>query len=440
MAAVSVTLFGPGIQSGIAAPSPEAGTASSPRASDSGESPARLHAEVGAGTLLEKHGVHPVCPQCDAEIVTEKAGGSAPLSSSAPAGYGPGDLSAAYSLPATSTSTATIAIIDAGVDATLKHDLATYRSTFGLPACSVASGCLTLKNYTGGAQPAPQSSAQGAAAEEAVAEETSLDLDVASASCPSCRLLEISVPWQDSQDNNDVTTRDFAKAVNLAVSDGASAVSVSYGFSADVTNTHGYDLSAFTHKGVAITASAGDIGFNGGIHQSWPSDLPSVISVGGVTLPDSGSPSAWTLGGSGCETDFPAATGQPAAVTAACGHHRSATDVSADADPSTGVAVFDTDAPGSGVPDRWIIAGGTSASAPYIAGLFARADHLAPVNGPMSLYSAPAADFEDVTTGNNEIYHACADYTGISASVCNAGPGWDGPTGLGIPDGLGAFS
>ncbi|MEV6026310.1 hypothetical protein [Streptomyces sp. NPDC052036] len=162
------------------------------------------------------------------------------------------------------------------------------------------------------------------------------------------------MPWQDGEDDNDVSTGDFAKAVNTAVASNASAVSVSYGYTADVTNTSGADLTALKHKGVAITASTGDEGFNGGIHQMWPSNLPSVIAVGGVTLPATGPSTGWWAAGSGCETDFAAATGQP------------------------------------------------------------------------------------ITSGNYEDFHQCAEYPGISPELCNAGAGWDGLTGIGMPHGLGA--
>jgi subtilase family serine protease len=422
------------------AASPTGGEIARPAAvADNGEPVVRLRQEVRSGSLLAGHGVRAVCPRCAAQVVTEKTGSATPLRASAPAGYGPADLATAYDLPATSKSTATIAIIDAGVDPTLASDLATYRSTFGLPACDTASGCLTLKNYTGGPQPAPQKSGAGAALEEALALETALDLDAASAACPTCHLMEISVPWQDGEDDNDVSTGDFAQAVNTAVAGGASAVSISYGYTADVTNTSGAVLKALTHKGVAITASTGDAGFNGGIHQLWPSNLPSVVAVGGVTLPAAGPATAWWGAGSGCETRFAAATGQPASVTAACGHHRAAADVSADADPATGLAVYDTYAPSSGEPNDWTIVGGTSASAPYLAGLYARAGHLASVQGPNTLYKAPLSDFTDITSGNNEDYRQCAEYPGTGESLCNATAGWDGLTGIGMPHGLGAF-
>ena len=412
---------------------------------NSGETVSNLRQEVAAGTLLKTHGLRAVCGHCDAEVVTTGPSSQTPLSAALPSGYGPASLAAVYDLPSTSTSTATIAIIDAGVDAHLASDLATYRKTYGLPACTVAAGCLKLENYTGGAQPAPQRSGFGADTEEQVAVETSLDLDMASAACASCRLLEISVPWQDANDDNDVTTNDFAIAVNRAVAAHATAVSISYGYTTDVTNTTGFDLAAFNHKGVPITVSTGDNGFNGGIHQPWPSDLPTVVAVGGVTLPTTakGKSIAWYDAGSGCETDFAAAKGQPAAVTADCGGHRAAADVSADADPATGVAVYDTYAPYSGQPNDWMIVGGTSASAPYIGALFARVGHLSAVNGPNTLYAAPASDFTNITSGNNDFSGqgalTCPQFPGISEKLCDAGKGWNGPTGIGIPHGLGAF-
>jgi subtilase family serine protease len=426
---------------GVLAASASAASAQNPATvkANTGEAVSQLSQEVANGTLLSTHGVHKVCGQCDAEVVTTSKTSSTPLSSTLPAGYGPATLSAAYGLPATSSSTATVAVIDAGVDGSLASDLATYRKAYGLPACTVANGCLHLENYTGGAQPAPQKSGEGAYDEEQIAVETSLDMDMVSAACGSCHLLEISVPWQDGIDDNDVSTGDFAAAVNTAVAAHASAVSISYGYTTDVTNTSGADLAALNHKGVAITVSTGDSGFNGGIHQTWPANLPSVIAVGGVTMPTGGKTTAWSDGGSGCETDFAAANGQPAAVTALCGGHRASSDVSADADPNTGLAVYDSYAPSSHQPADWTIVGGTSASAPYIGGLFAGAGHLTAVNGPNTLYSAPAKDFTDITSGNNEAFLDCSAYPGLSKKLCNAGAGWDGPTGLGVPHGNGAF-
>jgi subtilase family serine protease len=407
-----------------------------------------LRHEVRTGTLARDHGIRSICPRCDGVVVTSGRGSVRPLSTAAPAGYGPSDLAAAYSIPSGSTSTATIAIIDAGVDGNLESDLDTYRSNYGLPACTSANGCLTLENYTGGAQPAPQTSGDGATAEEDIAVETSLDVDMASAACPSCHILELSVPWADGQTDGDTSTADFSTAVATAAAAGAKAISISYGFTATATSTSGTDLADFNQPGVAIEVSTGDSGFNGGTHTSWPSDLPTVVGVGGTTLTNSGgtySETAWGTssssgsGGSGCETYFAAKNGQPSAVTADCGNHLADADVSADADPDTGLAVYDTYAPSSGTPNNWVSVGGTSASSPYVAGLFANAGVSSSVNGPNTLYAAPASDFNDITSGNNELLDQCSKYTGVSQAVCNAGPGWDGPTGLGSPHGLAAF-
>jgi subtilase family serine protease len=398
-----------------------------------------LHQEVRDGTLLRDHGIRRVCSACQAEVVTTAVGSSTPLSTALPAGIGPSDLAAAYNLPSTSTSTTTIAIIDAGVDPNLASDLATYRSTYGLSACTTSNGCLALENFTGGAQPAPQRRGTGAEVEEEVAVETSLDVDMASAACGSCHILEVSIPWQAAVTDSDTSTGEFAQAVRTAVAAGAKVVSISYGYTEDATNTSGTDLTSFNQNGVAITVSTGDSGFNSGTHQDWPSDLPTVIAAGGTTLNAPGRETAWSGGGSGCETAFAAATGQPSAVTALCASHRAAADVSSDADPNTGVAVFDTYAPFSHQPLDFVVVGGTSAAAPFLGGLFARAGNLTNVNGPNTLYAAASSNFNDITSGNNEQNARCASFPGVSRTVCNAGPGWDGPTGLGSPHGLGAF-
>jgi subtilase family serine protease len=408
----------------------------------------QVHQQVASGTLLQTHGVRPVCAQCESEVVTTAKGSSTPLSTALPGGYGPSDLSSAYHLTSASTATSTIAIIDAGVDGNLAADLATYRKTYGLPACTIASGCLKLENYTGGKQPAPQKSGSGASTEEQIAVETALDVDMASAACPSCHILELSVPWQDGVNDTNTSTGDFSKAVATAIAAGAKSISISYGYTATTVSTSGTDLADFNHAGVAIEASTGDSGFNGGTHSSWPSDLPYVVGVGGTALTKSGSSfseTAWGVdsgngaAGSGCETYFAAANGQPASVTKNCNNHLADASVSADASPNTGLAVYDTYAPSTGTPNNWIVVGGTSASSPYIAGLFARAGVASTVKGPNTLYKAAASNFRDITSGNNEQQDNCSNYAGVSQAVCNAGPGWDGPTGIGSPNGLGAF-
>jgi subtilase family serine protease len=401
---------------------------------------AQLHQEVRTGTLLRTHGVKRIGGLSQGLIVTAAKGSNKPLSTALPAGYGPADLAALYSIPGTATATTTIAIIDAGVDPNISSDLATYRSTYGLPACTTGNGCLKLVNFNGGAQPRPQrAGTQGSDIEEQIAVETSLDMDMASAACQSCHLLEVSVPFQAGVTDSNTSTGEFAQATRTAASLGAKVVSISYGYTETTGNTSGTILSNMNNPGVAITVSTGDSGFNGGTHQDWPSDLPTSIAAGGTTAPAPGQETAWSGGGSGCETAFASANGQPAADTALCGNHRAAADVSSDADPNTGVAVFDTYAPFTRQPLDFIVVGGTSAAAPYLGGLFARAGVPSNLNGPNTLYASAASNFNDITSGNNEENNTCASFPGVSQRICNAGVGYDGPTGIGTPHGLGAF-
>jgi hypothetical protein len=111
-------------------------------------------------------------------------------------------------------------------------------------------------------------------------------------------------------------------------------------------------------------------------------------------------------------------------ITAACGG-RAVADVAAVADPATGVAVYDSfELPG------WTVFGGTSVSAQIIAAVYGLAANAGAAGTAAGLYAASPTDFFDVSAGNDG---AC------SSDLCTAGPGWDGPTGLGTPDGIAAF-
>lgn len=414
---------------------------------------AALQSETRAGTLLQSHGVLDICAAhhaaCQAQVVTASPGSTTPLSTTEPVGYGPQDLATAYHLPAASEKDAdgTVAIIDAGAYPTLESDLATYRAQYGLPACTTASGCLTIADYHGGPAMPPASTPDTQAEEEYVDYETSLDVDMASAACPGCHIMELQIPLQDgfpaTQADEDQATADFGTAVDTAVSMGASSVSMSYGYDSDAATDTGTTAQELDHPGTAIVASSGDGGYSFD-YPSWPADLPTVTAAGGTSLLTTNAAgttfteTAWDGAGSGCAPDLPPADGQPASIAADCGGHRTYSDVSADADPSTGVATYDTYAPSSGAPSDWAVFGGTSAAAPYIAGLYARAGHLTGVVGPNTLYAASKKDFTDVTLGQTEPPAYCQEDSAAPA-VCKAGKGWDGPTGLGSPVGLGAF-
>ena len=191
---------------------------------------------------------------------------------------------------------------------------------------------------------------------------------------------------------------------------------------------------------MAVVSSSGDGGSNLDFGQ-WPQGLPTVTSAGGTSLyPDSSSSRgytevAWNGAGSGCSTDLPPAVGQPTSISDYCNGHRAASDISAVADPYTGVAVYDSYSPFFADPLGYIVVGGTSVASPLIAGLWARAGVAPSTLGPNTIYAAGAGAFNDVMLGTNFGLGQCATL-GIANPVCDAGPGWDGPTGRGTPRGL----
>jgi subtilase family serine protease len=408
-------------------------------------------------------GMQPVCAgayvqlRCDAERVTTNGPARTAITGSGPIGWGAQDLRKAHQLPSTDSHSGTIAIIDVGADPSLESDLGVYRQQYGLPACTTANGCFQQMDYQGGPALPPATTTADKAVDEQIAEETSLDVDMAGAACPGCRLLEVQIP--DSQlptppkDPSQPTDYDgyaqaFGTAVRTAVGHGASAVSMSYGLPGDAKMLTGTIASDLDHQGVAITASSGDSGFAGD-EYAWPQALPTVTSVGGTELVEQDGSyveGAWSSAGSGCAPGT--ADGQPATLSALCGNGRSDTDVSAVADD---VAVYDSYAPASGIKLGWLVLAGTSASAPFIAGVYTAAGHLAGVHGPNTLYQAPSSAFHDVTSGaNGAIGTSDGDCEAVSGVIsgsgttfpnrlCQARQGWDGPTGLGSPRGLPGF-
>jgi hypothetical protein len=364
-------------------------------------------------------GVHPtarVCAQtakpgmatCFAERQTDTM--RALLAPNAlPSGFGPSGLRSAYNLTASGSASATVAIVDAYDDPNAESDLASYRSTYGLPACTTANGCFKKVNENGQTSPLPT-------ADSGWAGEISLDVDMVSAICPNCHILlvEASQP----------SMADLGTAVNTSVSMGAKYVSNSYGGSEDGTENSS-DSSYFHHPGVAITASTGDSGY--GI--SYPASSQYVTAVGGTSLTQGGgtrgwTETAWSGAGSGCSTSVAKPSFQN--VTTGCSKRANA-DVSAVADPQTGVAVYQTYG-GSG----WAVYGGTSASSPIIASVYALAGTPGASDTPGAYPYSHTGNLYDVTSGSNG---SCS-----VAVQCKAGAGWDGPTGLGTPNGTAAFT
>ena len=345
---------------------------------------------------------------CDAQVVTDSAG--TPLvTNTTPRGYGPAQLTGAYSLPAGATGTPTIGIVDAFDDPNIEADLAVYSANYGLPSCTTANGCFRKVNQSGGTS-YPTTDAGWSL-------EIALDVETAHAICPNCNILLV-----------EATTNSFTNlgtAVNRAVTMGANVVSNSYGGSEFSTETSA-DSQYFNHPGVVITASSGD----GGYGVEYPAASRYVTAVGGTSLTvDSSnrwvSETAWSGAGSGCSAYETKPSWQ---ADTGCAR-RTVADVSADADPNTGASVYDsvTYQGQSG----WFQVGGTSLAAPLIASVYALTGTTGSANYGSTPY-AHTSSLHDVTSGSNG---SCG-----GSYLCTAKSGFDGPTGLGTPNGLGAFT
>jgi subtilase family serine protease len=385
---------------------------------------------------------------------------SVPVSAapSDPKGLGANDLARAYALPDASVGTkGTVAIVTAGAYPKLESDLATYRHQYGLPDCTTANGCLHITDYHGGPPVPAGSSDQDREAEEDWAKEAALDVDMASAACPGCRIMVVQTPDIDAtgEPSPEEKATDYGIAVNTAVKQGATVVSISDMLGLDASTAEGPIGKALYHPGVPVFASIGDGGEAPptpemkakadapGEKYMFPAGLPWVVSVGGTKLQPTDATktkfteTAWPGLGGTCTQAFGPAEGQPASIAAHCGGHRAGADISAIADPYFGPAVYNSYAPSSGKPDGWSVSGGTSASSPFVAAWYARSKHGTTDLGPSALYRAPAGTFTDVTSGG-ESPDTCVQLH-WSPVMCQAGQGWDGPTGLGSPHGLGDF-
>ncbi len=366
---------------------------------------------------------------CDSRIVTTRSGTTFHARSTPDAtiaGYHPADLQSAYDLPSsTAGGGQTVAIVDAYNDPDAASDLATYRSEFGLPAvstCTISGGkvkassppCFVKVSQTGSTTSLPSNNASWS-------EEISLDIDMVSAICPKCNIVLVEAK------SSSLTA--LGTAVNEAASLGATEISNSYGGSESSSDTS-YDTSYYKHPGIAVTASSGD----GGYGVEYPAASQYVTAVGGTTLNTASNARGWTEtawddAGSGCSAFDPQPSWQTsnATIPTVCGK-RAVADVSADADPNTGVSVYDSYAYEG--YKGWLVFGGTSVASPITASVYALAGNAATVTYGSYPYSHTSA-LNDVTSGSNG---SCG-----GSALCTAKVGWDGPTGLGTPEGTGAF-
>lgn len=401
------TVTAVGLTSSLAAPTPAVAAQAAPAGTAPQFTPAGCDAPPAAGTRA-------VVAQCFALIKTNsrdqiQANAAGPL----PTALGPADIQSAYHLPAGAGAGMTVAVVDAFGYDNAEADLATFRSTYGLPACTTQNGCFTKVDQSGGTSyPADDSG---------WATETALDLDAVSSACPLCHILlvEATTPSFDN----------LGTAVDTAVRLGAQFVSNSYGITGENPEEASLD-HYYDHPGTVVTASTGDSGGR----VNYPASSPYVTAVGGTTLTRDTTTtrgwteSAWVSGGAGCSAFEPRPAYQQA-VSTDCPANKATADISADANPNTGLSVFDTDDEAG-----WIQVGGTSLSSPLMAAMYALAGP--PVAGtyPVSYpYDDPSqsGDLNDVTAGSDGT---------CGTLLCTAGPGWDGPTGLGTPNGVGALT
>jgi subtilase family serine protease len=319
------------------------------------------------------------------------------------AAFTPTDIQKAYNLKGLKSGGRTVAIADAYAYPTLEADLAAYRDFYGLPKCTTKNGCLTVMGQDGG-DPPTQSDPNWDF-------EQALDLDMVSAACPDCKILMV-----ESDDNHN---KSLGYAVARAAHQpGVVAISNSYGVDGlDVHSRHRYN-----QPGIAVVASTGDHGYK---DASSPASYTTVIAVGGTSIVPDGSArgyneTVWSGAGSGCSDVNPAPDYQDTKATQCKGDAMA--DVSGPANPGAGgLSVY--------YNGHFTAVGGTSESSPMIAAIFGLSGKVKGYPGSY-LWGAKSSNFFDITSGTNG---ACGP------PMCTAGKGWDGPTGLGTPNGAGAF-
>jgi hypothetical protein len=438
-------------------------------------------------------------------------------------GLTPRDLHAAYGLPdeaASSYPEQTIALVDAYNDLTAEEDLKGYSKEFGLPECTTANKCFAKVNQDGEAAnlPFPQSQAslevmetlcKGSEAGESAQKreereeacyvereakgwtvEISLDIETAHAICGHCHIALVEA--------DSASYADLEAAEEAAVALHATEISNSWAGPECVEGLHGrecvQDSSAFDHPGIVIAAAAGDDGYLNWLEEprssfaNFPASSPHVLAVGGTRLKTLGPEGEWTgesvwndggesegekdgygAGGSGCSVQFAAQPWQADVAdwpSVGCAAKRAVADVSADADPYSGVAVHDTSPECRYQYEEakvkhvlyWCTIGGTSLASPLIASVFALAGGAQGVAYPaQTLYEnavASPASLHDVTAGSNgECLSPFDEDTGLqpcdaaeeatascsSQLICLTRSGYDGPTGVGTPDGIAGF-
>lgn len=305
-----------------------------------------------------------------------------------------------------------IAIVDAYDNPNAENDLNIFSAQFGLPLCTTANGCFQ-KIYASGTQPGYD---PGWAIEEA------LDIEWAHAMAPHAKIFLVEA---DSATNEGLFLAED-RAGDLVTAAGGGIISNSWGESEYPEETT-FDFH-FQKPGIVYFASSGD----SAAPANYPSSSPFVISSGGTSILRTNglfkTETAWSLnlnrgdGSSGGPSLYESRPSYQNIVQKIVGTHRGTPDISFDANPETGVDIFSTDAGG------WIIVGGTSVSAPSLAGI---------VNAANTRAASSQAELAAIYQGLLKNYHALWHdvLVGNNGYACLAG--YDFVTGLGSVLGYG---
>jgi hypothetical protein len=347
----------------------------------------------------------------------------------------PSDVVEAYQIPAASSAGGRIVALVDMPDSNAFDEVNTYRQAFGIPALPKCAGglpdgktpCFAAVDEHG----SPDSSLDCPAGDG----ETGLDMAMVSAACPDCSILlvQMTEAQQGPQD------QDFVTCSATAAKLGAVATSISFG-----GPEQGSDPTGYTTPGHLVVAASGDAGYllegmtneGGGQSPSYPASAPDVLSVGGTILQkseDGYSEVVWNdrsgATSSGCSTEFamPAFQTQFGASHFGSCAKRASTDVSAAATfvsgSGGGIAMYDAH-------DKWMPMVGTSASSPLVAAILTRVGLAAEIADDLGFLYKNMAAFNDVTSGTDDNKSLCQ----TGDVMCTAGPGWDGPTGVGTPN------
>jgi len=350
--------------------------------------------------------------RCFARVLVDEFGAPRANAAPPPSSFNAAQIRSFYGITGNGSTATTVAIVDSNGYPRALTDVNQYRSMNGFPALSKCTTggshpCLAVVNQNGSTTGLP-------AFDLGWAQETALDLDMVSAMCPNCNILLVQ--------GTSATFGNLATAENTAASStatGSHAVAISNSYGGGEAGSTSF-AAAYNYAGVAITVSSGDSAFAAG--PQFPATANTVIAVGGTSIFPGSTPreKVWNGAGSGCSTLYAKPSWQHDTGCA----RRMESDVSAVADPNTGVVVV---APTSSSANGLFVFGGTSVAAPLIAGIIGNTG--AGIS-PSFPYAHTGSLF-DVTSGNNG--------TCSPSYLCTGVAGYDGPTGLGSPIGTGAF-